>query len=180
MSWAMRAQNTVIGLKRGKVKLVKSTSVWRESFKKEHKKLKKLFGKDVLDIQHVGSTAIPGISAKPIIDIGMIVPSLQKARRYAAALKKIGYIKKKENRHDRLFFTKGSEKKRTQYLHIGEIGSGYVENMILFRDYLKKNKKAAREYVELKRELVERFADKRYIYTEKKEKFVKSIVKKVK
>ena len=159
--------------------MVKTKPIWEKSFKNEKRKLKKMFGKETLDIQHVGSTAISGISAKPIIDIGMTVPSLRKARKYILALKKIGFTRKKENRQDRLFFTKGPEKKRTHYLHIGEAGSGYVEDMILFRDYLRKNKKAGREYLELKQKLAERLADKRYIYTEKKEKFVKSIVKKV-
>jgi len=170
----------MIGLKRGTVKLIKTKAVWKASFEKEKHKLKKLFGKDALDIQHLGSTAIPGILAKPIIDIGMVVPSLEKARKHIAALKKVGYVKKRETRRDRLLFTKGPEKKRTHYLHIGETGSNYVEDMILFRDYLRKNRKAARQYSELKKKLAEQYADNRYIYTENKEEFVKAIVKKAK
>lgn len=126
----------MFGLKRGKVKLVQCDPKWKQNFNREKKKLKKIFGVDALDIQHLGSTAILGILAKPIIDIGIIVPSLEKAEAYAKAIEKIGYIKKKENRQDRLFFTKGPEEKRTHYLHIGELGNGYIENMVLFRDYL--------------------------------------------
>lgn len=170
----------MVGLKRGTVKLVKHDPKWKQSFYREAKKIRNVFGKDALDIQHVGSTAIPGISAKPIIDIAMIVSSLQKARKYIIALKKLGYKKKRENRIDRLFFTKGPERRRTHYLHVGEKSSGYVENMILFRDYLRKNKKAAREYAELKEKLARQHPDNRYVYTAKKEKFIKTIVTKTK
>lgn len=170
----------MIGLKRGTVKLAKNTPKWKESFEREKRKLKKTFGKFALNIQHVGSTAIPGILAKPIIDIGVVVPSLKQAKKYIKALKQMGYILKKEDRSDRLFFTKGSERKRTHYLHIGKVGSGYVEDMILFRDYLRKNKKAAASYDELKRRLSDKHRKRRDLYTAKKEKLVKSIVRKAK
>jgi len=167
----------MIGLKRGIVKLVKYDPKWRKSFAYEMKKIKKVFGKDVLDIQHVGSTAIPGILAKPIIDIALIVPSLSKAGRYKEKLKKIGYeIKKNDKRKERLFFTKGPEERRTHYLHIGEIGSGYAEDMILFRDYLRQYKITAKNYSELKEKLAKEYKDKREIYSAKKEKLVEEIL----
>lgn len=109
----------MIRLRRGTVKLVKQNSKRRNSFKKEKKKLKKVLGNHVIEIQHVGSTAVKGIVAKPIIDIGLIVPSLRIVKRNIKKLQNIGYILKKENRKDRLFFTKGPEKRRTHYLHIG-------------------------------------------------------------
>lgn len=170
----------MIGLKRGVVILVKHTPKWKGSFEEEKRKLKKIFGVSVLDIQHVGSTAIPGILAKPVIDIGIIVPFLNEAKQSAKALRKIGYIQKKDDRIDRLFFTKGPEKKRTHYLHIGEKGSGYVEDMILFRDYLRKHRRLANEYSELKEGLYKQYGDRRNLYTAQKEKFVKEILKKAK
>ena len=139
----------MIGLKRGIVKLHKNNLRWVESFTIEKKKLSKIFGSDAATIQHVGSTAITTIFAKPIIDIGVIVASFNKAKQHIAALKEIGYIFKEENRTDRLFFAKGSESRRTHYLHVGEAGSGYIENMIIFRDYLKKHKDIAKEYEKL-------------------------------
>ncbi|MFA4818920.1 MAG: GrpB family protein [Patescibacteria group bacterium] len=171
----------MVGLKRGTVKLVRYNPKWRQSFQHEQKKLSKVFGRDVLEIQHVGSTAIPGILAKPIIDIALIVPSLQKARRYEKKLKEIGYeIKKNDTRKERLFFAKGSENKRTHYLHVGEIGSGYTEDMILFRDYLCKRKDIAKKYSGLKERLAEKYQDAREIYAVKKEKLIKEIIKKAK
>ncbi|TSC65831.1 MAG: hypothetical protein G01um101477_324 [Candidatus Doudnabacteria bacterium Gr01-1014_77] len=171
----------MIGLKRGIVKLVRYNPKWRQSFQHEQKKLSKVFDQNAFKIEHIGSTAIPGILAKPIIDIALIVPSFKKAKRYVKKLKELGYeIKKDDTRKERLFFTKGPEEKRTHYLHIGEIGSGYVEDMILFRDFLCKNKAIAKKYSDLKENLAEKYQDKREIYTAKKEKLIKDIVKKAK
>jgi GrpB-like predicted nucleotidyltransferase (UPF0157 family) len=173
--------NYMIGLKRGTVKLVKYNQKWRQSFEREAKKLQKIFGKDALEIQHVGSTAIPGILAKPIIDIALVVSSFKKVRQYKKKLKEIGYeLKKNDTRGERLFFTKGPEKKRTHYLHIGEIGSGYTEDMILFRNYLHKHKDIAGEYSKLKESLAKKYQDKREVYTARKTKLVEEIVKKAK
>ncbi len=171
----------MIGLKRGTVKLVKHNLKWQQNFKREEKKLRKVFGRDALEIQHIGSTAISGILAKPIIDIVLIVSSLQKAKHYEKKLEEIGYkIKKNDTKKERLFFTQGTEKKRTHYLHIGEIGSGYAEDMILFRNYLRKHKSTAKKYSELKESLANEYQNMREIYTAKKEKLVKEIVKKAK
>jgi len=171
----------MIGLKRGTVKLVEHNPKWRQNFEHEEKKIRKVFGRDALEIQHVGSTAISGIPAKPIIDIVLIVLSLQKARRYEKKLKEIGYeIKKNDTRKERLFFTKGPEEKRTHYLHIGKIGSGYAEDMILFKDYLCNHRDIAKQYSDLKKSLAKKYQEKREIYTTKKEKLIKEIVKKAK
>jgi len=171
----------MIGLKRGTVKLVRHNPKWRQSFRHEQKKLSEVFSRDALEIQHVGSTAIPGILAKPIIDIALIVPSLQKTKRYEKKLKEIGYeIKKNDTRKERLFFTKSHEEKQTHYLHVGEINSGYAEDMILFRYYLCKHKSIAKKYSDLKESLAKKYQDKREIYTARKEKLIKEIVKKAK
>lgn len=170
-----------IGLKRGMVKLVKYTPQWKRSFQREEKKIKKIFGRDALSIHHVGSTSIRGILAKPIIDIVLTVPSLKRAKGYIKKLKQIDYeIKKGDIKKVRLFFTKGPERKRTHYLHIGEIGSGYSEDMILFRDYLRMHESTAESYSELKEKLSRKFQNMREVYTTKKEQFIKATVRKAK
>src|SRR5687768_2741649 len=123
----------MLGLKRGTVKLVPNDPEWSKSFAEEAQKLQLIFEDCVVAIEHIGSTAIPATLAKPIIDIGVIVPSLEKAKSYREKLKEIGYVmKENDNRKERLFFTKGPEGLRTHYLHIGEKGSGYIEDMIRF------------------------------------------------
>lgn len=176
-----RSNKNMIGLKKGIVKLIEYNPKWRLSFEREAKKLKKIFGQDCIDIQHVGSTAIPKILAKPIIDIVIVVPSLYKARRYKKKLREIGYeINKNDTKKERLFFTKGPERKRTHHLHISEIGSGYAEDMILFRDYLCRHKDIAKKYSELKKRLAKKYQNAREIYTEKKKKLIEEVVKKAK
>jgi GrpB-like predicted nucleotidyltransferase (UPF0157 family) len=171
----------MIGLKRGTVKLARYDRKWKSDFKVEEKKLKKIFGKDCLELQHVGSTAISGILAKPIIDIAIVTPFISEVKHFEGELNKIGYkIKKNDNRKERLFFTKGPEEKRTHYLHISEIGSGYIEDMILFRDYLCKHDDMAKNYSGLKEKLAEKYKNRREVYTAKKEKFIKEIIKKAK
>lgn len=168
----------MIGLKRGTVKLVEHNPEWKQNFAKEEKEIRRVLGQDCIDVQHVGSTAIPGILAKPIIDIVVVVPVLEKVKRRQAELKAIGYeLKENDARIERLFFTKGSEEKRTHYLHVGEIGSGYTEDMILFKDYLCRYKNLAEDYVSLKKDLTRRYRDKRYDYTAGKESFIKSVIK---
>jgi GrpB-like predicted nucleotidyltransferase (UPF0157 family) len=170
----------MIGLKRGMVRLVKYNPRWKENFKLEAKKIKKILGKDALNIWHVGSTSIPGMPAKPIIDIIIAVPSLKTADKYAKQLKKIGYKLKKNDKKtkQRLFFTKGPEEKRTHYLHVGKTESAYVLDTVLFKDYLIKHKNAAKEYAKLKMELAEKYQNKREIYTKKKDEFIGGIIKK--
>lgn len=170
----------MIGLKRGTVKLVPHNPEWDEFFRAEKAKLLDVLVDLVVDIQHVGSTAIPTISAKPIIDIAVLVKSLEKVNEYVGKIETLGYQKKQENRPERLFFTKGPEENRIIYLHIGDENADYIKDMVTFRDYLIQNPAEAQRYVNLKKELAEKFADNREPYTAAKEKFVQEILEKVK
>ncbi len=167
-----------IGLKRGTVKLVPHDPEWDGLFRAEKAKLRDALGDLAVDTQHVGSTAIPTISAKPIIDVAVLVKSIEEVARHVGQIKELGYQKKQENRPERLFFTKGPEEKRNVYLHIGDAGSNYIQDMIAFRDYLIQNPEEARKYMELKSKLAEKFADDREPYTAAKEEFVRDVLKK--
>ncbi len=168
----------MLGLKRGTVKLVPHNSRWKKSYAREAEKLRTIFGSDDLGIQHVGSTAIPGIPAKPIVDIAVAVPSLRAARRYIPALRRIGYQLKHEARTDRLFFAKGHERQRTHYLHVGSRRGQYVRDMVTFRDYLRSHPQVAARYAQLKRKLAGEYAGERPRYTSGKKKFIETVIKK--
>lgn len=173
-------RKNMIGLKRGTVKLVPHNPKWDELFQVEKTKLLEIINGLIVDIQHVGSTAISTIPAKPIIDIAVLVKSLERVSEYSAKIETLGYQKKQENRSERLFFTKGPEENRIIYLHIGDESTDYIKDMILFRDYLIKNPAEAKRYAELKTELAEKFADNREPYTAAKEKFVQKVLEKAK
>lgn len=171
---------TKIGLKRGTVKLVPHNSEWDELFGAEKVKLREVLGDLVVDIQHVGSTAIPTIPAKPIIDITILVKSLDEVDKNTDKIETLGYQKKQENRPERRFFTKGPEENRIVYLHIGDESTSYIKDMIIFRDYLIQNPTEAQKYSDLKKELAEKYADNREPYTAAKEKFVQEVVRRAK
>ena len=169
----------MLGLKRGTVKLVTHDPEWEQSFKEEDEKLRAVFGDLALTIEHVGSTAIPATLAKPILDIGVIVPSLKEAKNYKDKLKEIGYVlKENDSREERLFFTKGPEELRTHYLHIGEKGSRYIEDMIRFKNYLNSHEEIAKQYSDLKEKLLDAYGGSREQYTEQKEELVKEVLSK--
>src|SRR5688572_26826738 len=106
-----------IGLKRGTVVLEKHHQEWSAAFEAEKKFLKNLLGGIVLDIQHIGSTSIPGLAAKPVIDILMAVKSLGEIQNMRSLLESVGY-KYRENgsNEDQTLFVKGPEESRTHYL----------------------------------------------------------------
>lgn len=171
----------MLGLKRKTVKLFLYTPEWTKSFKKEKKGLQNILGDVAVDIQHFGSTAIPSLPAKPIIDILIAVSNLKNIDEFMTPLKKLGY----EYRRDagvpgRLFFAKRSKTKITHHLHFVKINSRSWKDNLLFRDYLQKHKKVTNEYANLKRELEKKFSSDRESYLLGKEKFIKKVIKEAK
>jgi len=169
----------IIGLQRKKVKLSSYNPEWKKLYKKEEKLIRSIIEKYILDIQHVGSTSIPNIKAKPIIDIAVGVKSLKIGEKCIKPLERLGY----EYKHDagikgRHFFVKGNENNRTHYLHVEKLNGKLWKNHILFRDYLIKHKEAVKEYSKLKEELVKKHKDNRDIYTIKKNSFIQKILRK--
>jgi GrpB-like predicted nucleotidyltransferase (UPF0157 family) len=122
-------------------------------FKEEASRLRLALGNQIINIEYVGSTAIEGMDAKPIIDIIVAVESLNKARDLVQLVEALGYkCKKNDNVPERIFFIKGPSSNRTYHLSFTEPTSGYWKAHILFHDYLLKHTKAAEEYRRLKRE----------------------------
>lgn len=170
----------MLGLKRGTVKLSKHRKEWARLFEKEKKLLLKTFGDRIIAIEHIGSTAIPGVPAKPIIDMIVAVPSLNNAitKRFVAPLQKLGYtyMHKFSDRH---FFAKGPEVKRTHHLNLVKVNSltGWADHNF-FRDYLRRSKSARNKYAALKIKLAKQFSEDRASYTKGKEKFIQKIINK--
>jgi GrpB-like predicted nucleotidyltransferase (UPF0157 family) len=137
---------------------------WPEEFEKEKELLLDSIGKWVLEIEHVGSTAIPGLSAKPIIDIMIGVKSLSEAdRECVSRIKKLGYayIKKYEDEiPNRRYFQKVNESgQRTHQIHLVEMNSDWWRRHLLFRNYLRAHPETAKEYESLKRQLAKCYTD---------------------
>ena len=133
---------------------------------------RKSVGKHIIAVEHLGSTSICGISAKPILDIGAAIENFSDGERLVAPLENLGYIFRGENgipgRH---YFVKG-EPRRTHHLHIVEAKSDFWKGHRLFRDYLRENPAAAKEYENLKKSLAETHAEDRRQYTAGKAAFI--------
>lgn len=171
-----------LGLPRGTVRLEEYNPKWKDLFEEEKELLFKTFKDRIISIEHIGSTAIPGLLAKPIIDMNVAIPSLDDVDYFITGLQKLGYEYIPERRFsDRQFFPKGPSERRTHHLNLVEITSetGW-KNELLFRDYLRSHDKAKNEYATLKKELAEKYFDNRDEYTERKSKFIIEIINKAK
>ena len=169
----------MLGLKRGTVKLSPHQPEWSQLFIQEKDLLSKKLGKHIVAIEHVGSTAIPGIPSKPIIDINLSISPFNNVhlQELVPFLKTIGYTYMHEFTH-RYFFAKGPEESRTHHLNLVALDSAEWKNSILFRDYLRRHQKEREEYAQLKTELAQKFSQDRPSYTSAKEIFIEDIIKK--
>lgn len=170
----------MLGVKRGTVTLSPYDPEWEFEFEKEKALLLEHFGARIKAIEHIGSTAIPGIPAKPIIDMNIAVDSIDEIDDFIAGLQQLGYEYIPERRYaDRQFFPKGPAECRTHHLNLVELESetGW-KNALRFRDYLRTHTDAREAYRILKETLAEQYANDREGYTEQKSAFVHSILAK--
>ena len=130
------------------------SSGWPIKFRQERSFLKAKLGDLVLDIQHIGSTSVPGLRSKPIIDIMVAVKSLDEAGPLHPLLEELGYSYKPElSSTERLFFRKGNPVEF--HISIAQPGhTPYWENQILFRDFLISHPETAAEYEMIKLEAI--------------------------
>ena len=145
----------MIGQHKKNIDVVPYRSGWKELYEQEANLLKSTLGEKVLRIEHIGSTSIPGMEAKPIIDIMAGVVSLAQATELVPMVEPLGYVYKAlDTTPERMFFAKErTTEYRTHHLNITQQGSGFWKNQIAFRDYLRVHKQVAAEYVDLKKHL---------------------------
>lgn len=158
---------------RDEVIVVDYDDEWLERFERERMLIAGALGDLAVSIEHVGSTAVPGCAAKPVIDIMIGLRTLAEGERCIAPLEAIGY----EFRGDggiaeHLFFRRG--KPRTHHLHMVERGGSYWNEHIAFRELLRTTPELAREYGALKKRLAARYRTQRVEYTEAKTPFVRA------
>jgi len=157
---------------------------WPTLFEEEATHLRAALNPDlILGLEHFGSTAIPGLAAKPIIDILIAVRSLAEARETAVApLEDLGYLYWDENpKTDRMFFVKGLPpyaERRTHHVHMTEV-SGEMWQRLQFRDYLRSHTDEAARYEALKCDLATKHRDDREAYTDAKAAYVAAVMAKI-
>lgn len=152
--------------------------LWSSQFEMEREVIAAALGHEAKRIEHVGSTSIPGMMAKPIIDIAVGIDSFADFNAdFISKLEEIGYeyVPKLEF-PNRRFFRRGQWGAGTHHLHVYELTSDDWKKIICFRDYLRNHPEVAMEYMNLKQLLVEGGIG-REAYTNRKGPFIQSVVK---
>ncbi|MBD3109157.1 GrpB family protein [Bacillus sp. AGMB 02131] len=161
-----------------KVEVVSHKAEWKALFLEESEKLKEVFGDEIINIYHIGSTSIPTIYAKPLIDIMVEVADIERIDRYNEQMKQLNYEALGEyGIPKRRFFTKGGDN-RTHHVHIFETGDAEIERHLTFRDYMIAHPQEAQSYSLLKQELAKKFPENMDGYIKGKDSFIKNIDRK--
>jgi GrpB-like predicted nucleotidyltransferase (UPF0157 family) len=161
------------------VALVPYDPQWPASFAAERERLLALFPEQLLEVQHFGSTAIPGMPAKPIIDLLAGVESMAVADALVTPLVSSGYTTSAEFNAtlvDRRWFMRWAEGRRTHHLHVVVHGGLEWRRRLRFRDVLRSDAGLAHRYAMLKTELAAKHRSDREAYTRAKSGFVLGII----
>ena len=153
---------------------------WPSLFQQEAKNIRDTFKGNSFVLEHIGSTAVPGLAAKPVIDMMLGFQKGMEEKQIIALLESLGYEHWKEDphMHIRLFFVKWTENKtrRIAQIHVATIGGDFWRYQIVFRDILRANPILVREYAQLKQELAQKYKKDRGKYIAAKTDFVKKIL----
>ncbi len=164
-----------LGLEQGQVRLVAYTPQWAQLYALEESRIRAALAGLAQDVQHVGSTAIPGLKAKPILDIAVGIPRLDTALACQRPLALLGY----EYAHwagieDDYVFGKGVA--RTHLVHVVEYGGPKWRAYLTFRDALRAHPDLVQQYEALKLRLSKQFGENRGAYTAAKAGFIHQVL----
>jgi GrpB-like predicted nucleotidyltransferase (UPF0157 family) len=161
------------------VEVVPYNPNWASLFQTEAEQIIKVLGEEVVKIHHVGSTAIPGIYAKPIIDFLVEVRHIDIIDNFNENMQTIGYEAHGEyGIPGRRFFTKEQNHKRTHHVHIFRTRDPEFQRHLAFRDYLNAHPEEAQRYSRLKQKLAHEFSKNSVSYTSGKDDFIRAVERK--
>lgn len=160
-----------------KVEVVPHDLKWREAFDSESKSIADALGENVVTVHHVGSTAIPSIYAKPIIDLLVEVNDIVKVDEQSSSMELLGYeVMGEFGISGRRYFRKDNQEGvRTHHIHTFKVGSEQVKRHLAFRDYMIAHPEDAQRYSELKRRLAKEYPTNIDGYIDGKDGFIKEI-----
>jgi GrpB-like predicted nucleotidyltransferase (UPF0157 family) len=169
----------MIGQYKRDFELVPYQKDWVDHFNQEADLLRSVLGDQNLRIEHIGSTSIPGMAAKAIIDLMVAVPRLIRSSNHIFELDRIGYTYKPfDTIPERIYFSKESQSEiRTHHLNFAVEGSDFWNNQLLFRNLLRKDKKLVSEYIQVKRDFADYYNKTKHVDVEWKSEFVAKVLK---
>jgi GrpB-like predicted nucleotidyltransferase (UPF0157 family) len=158
------------------VKLYPYSEEFIEIFKKEKAKIKKVFPE--AEVHHIGSTAIPAVGGKGIIDILVALPDWEEKDKAIDKLKGLGFEHVHPEENGRIFLNKtGASKYKDTHIHLVEKANKEYKEKLLFRDFLRENKEEAKTYHQLKYKWEEEVKGDRDTYGKLKESYIEEVVK---
>ncbi|MHA1211663.1 MAG: GrpB family protein [Candidatus Heimdallarchaeota archaeon] len=165
--------------------IVDYNPTWIQLFQEEKQRILEVLDSFTIRIEHIGSTAIPTLAAKPIIDIMVAIRSLSDASYCIPKLEQLHYQyvpEFEDELPDRRYFRKPpkGQGKRAYHIHMVELDSYFWKRQVLFRDYLLTHLDSLKEYEQLKKKLAKKYRLNREAYTEGKGEFIQAILKKAK
>ena len=149
---------------------------WPRMYEEERDRVVAAIGEWLVDIQHVGSTSVPGLAAKPVVDIMPGLRTLDDAEQIIAPLEALGYEHvpaSQDDIPDRRYFRRGIP--RLYHIHAVEAGGDFWKRHIAFRDYLRAHPETAAEYADLKRQIAAQYGSDRLGYVNAKTDFISSV-----
>lgn len=168
-----------VGLKRGTVAIEPHNVEWEISAQKTINILKEVLQEDIIDAQHIGSTSIKNICAKPIVDIVVGVSSFDKIMKHNDALNEKGIIYRMQDHPNQHLYICGdlANDIHTHYIHVVIWGEKNWNNYLNMRDYLNAHEDRAKEYSELKERLAKEYPEDRAAYTNGKAALIEDILR---
>lgn len=170
--------DTVLGVTYGQVRLVDSDPGWPQAFEQLAAELRPALGKLAVAVEHVGSTAVPGLVAKPILDLAIGLAPATDPHHVIAAIERLGYVYRgdKGDTGGLLFVLEDRPAQRIAHLHVVAHGGAKWRQYLAFRDRLRIDPDARAAYTQVKRSLGEQFAGDRQAYTAGKAMFVAELL----
>jgi GrpB-like predicted nucleotidyltransferase (UPF0157 family) len=168
-----------LGTPGGHIEVVPWCSQWPALFEEEAERIRAACGDAVIVVEHIGSTSVPGLASKPILDIMPGLVRTEDGHRTVEPMKGLGYEYFGEHGiPGRFYFDRKANGATVIHVHVFELGSPDWRRHIVFRDVLRANPSLAAEYQRLKLDLAVRFRNDRKAYTDAKTGFIASVVTK--
>jgi GrpB-like predicted nucleotidyltransferase (UPF0157 family) len=158
------------------VRIVEYDPAWPVEAGEELGRLREALGPAAVRLEHVGSTAVPGLAAKPILDLQLSVADIEPRAEYVEPLERLGYLFVPDPEWpDYHFFGKPPERPRSHHLHVCEAGSEHESRHLAVRDFLRADSDEAAAYAALKRDVAARHPGDRLAYIAGKDEYLAAL-----
>ena len=160
--------NNIYFMKTQPIEIHEYSVEWAQEFLRIGRELRLALSDVAIRIDHIGSTSVPGLAAKPVIDLQISIPALEPLEAFLNPIESLGYVWRSENPDlTKRYFRERPHARRT-HIHVRKSGSWRGLHALLFRDYLRSHAVARDRYADVKRELAAKYRNEREKYTDAK------------